>query len=73
MPCFPKDRRLAEVFMRGGAQAEAQERITIREEEQAAREKSRQVHSFPCFRVPASVQSTAIGFCSALCRFRVKL
>lgn len=43
MPCFPKDRRLAEVFMRGGVQAEAQERITIREEEQSARESSRQV------------------------------
>lgn len=49
MPCFPKDRRLAAVFMQGGAQAEAAERVAIKEEEQMARENSRQVHlpSFP--------------------------
>lgn len=43
MPCFPKDRRLAEAFMSGGAQAESAERLKIKQEEQDAREKSRQV------------------------------
>lgn len=43
MPCFEKERRLAHAFMRGGLKAEAAERTTIKEEEAAAREHSRQV------------------------------
>jgi hypothetical protein len=47
MPCFPKDRRLAEVFFHGGAKAEAAERVIIKQEEQMLCEKNRQV------RIPA--------------------
>jgi hypothetical protein len=49
MPCFEKERRLAQAFMRGGLQCEASERDAIREEEAAAGERSRQVRALAAF------------------------
>lgn len=45
LPCFPKDRRLAAAYLRGGAATEREERDVIRREAAAERERHRKAFS----------------------------